>query len=139
MFQLVYVSAARELFSPADLAALLAKARANNSRLGVTGMLVYHDGNFMQVLEGEREVVRSLAARIELDPRHRNFIALRQREVTEREFGEWSMGFVDSSALAVEDRDAYSPLLRDPALAETFFRQPGQARVLLSSFRRNLR
>ena len=53
MIALVYVSAARKLFDEAELSALLTQCRANNARLGVTGVLLYADGNFMQALEGE--------------------------------------------------------------------------------------
>lgn len=139
MFQLVYASSAVDLFSAADLAALLKKSRDNNTRLGVSGMLVYHDGNFMQVLEGDHGTVTALAARIERDPRHRGFLRLMGRDIPEREFGEWSMGFVDSSAVSSEDRAAFSPMLRDPAAAAEFFATPGRAHVLLSTFRRNMR
>lgn len=139
MFQLVYVSSARALFTAADLAALLAVARVRNAELGVTGMLVYHDGNFMQVLEGDREVVLELSRKIERDPRHHGFLRLLGRELPEREFGEWSMGFVDATALSSDDVDAFSPVLRDPAEAERVFGQPGQARKLLASFRRSVR
>ncbi len=58
MFFLVYVSSAVRPFSRVDLDDLLATSRANNARVGITGMLLYKDGNFMQVLEGDEEAVR---------------------------------------------------------------------------------
>jgi hypothetical protein len=76
MFRLVYVSSAIAPFSQTELLDLLAKARAKNQRLDVTGMLLYKDGNFMQVLEGEETVVRELFACIERDPRHFGTIVL---------------------------------------------------------------
>ena len=60
MFHLVYVSSAVRPFSKSELVELLNVTRDNNSRLGVTGMLLYRDGNFMQVLEGGEPVVRAL-------------------------------------------------------------------------------
>lgn len=60
MIQLVYMSAALWRPTRSDLVTLLAKARQNNSQLGVTGMLLYHDGSFMQVLEGEEPAVIGL-------------------------------------------------------------------------------
>jgi len=51
---LVYVSSATELFSDTQLENLLLRSRQNNSTLGITGMLLYKDGNFMQCLEGPK-------------------------------------------------------------------------------------
>ena len=60
MFHLVYASSALQPFTKPELQALLEQARQKNAKLGVTGMLLYKDGNFMQVLEGEKETVRKL-------------------------------------------------------------------------------
>lgn len=100
MISTVYVSAARHAFTPAELEALLEKSRANNSRDGVSGVLLYRDGDFLQVLEGPEEAVRRTYARIARDPRHGGVIVLDESEITERNFGEWSMGFrrVDAAA-----------------------------------------
>ena len=100
MISTVYVSAARHAFTSAELEALLEKSRANNSRDGVSGVLLYRDGDFLQVLEGPEEAVRRTYARIARDPRHGGVIVLDESEITERNFGEWSMGFrrVDAAA-----------------------------------------
>jgi hypothetical protein len=76
MFQLVYVSSASRKFNTNELHELLVQARQKNRELGVTGMLLYKDGNFMQVLEGQQEVVSKLAEKIELDPRHKGIIVV---------------------------------------------------------------
>ena len=65
MFQLVYLSSASQPFSEDDLVALLTQARQNNTAHGLTGMLLYKDGNFMQVLEGDEAEVRRLFHTIE--------------------------------------------------------------------------
>ncbi len=93
VFQLVYASAAVGELGEEDLAAILASARANNKPAGITGMLVYHEGSFLQALEGDREVVEALYERIERDPRHTDALVLLRREVESRGFGRWSMGF----------------------------------------------
>jgi hypothetical protein len=93
MISIVYVSAARHAFSPAELEALLEKSRANNRRDGVSGVLVYRDGDFLQVLEGPEDAVRRTYARIARDPRHGGVIVLDESEITQRNFGDWSMGF----------------------------------------------
>ena len=67
--RVLYVAAARNPFSREELAALLAKSRANNERDGVTGMLLYRDGLFIQALEGPPGAMRALLARIRADSR----------------------------------------------------------------------
>ena len=67
---------------------------------GASGLLVYHGGAFLQVLEGLEAALNSLYAIIDDDPRHMNCRLLLRTEISEREFGEWSMGFVDPRAAA---------------------------------------
>ena len=98
VFQLVYASAAAGELGPEDLESILASARANNKPAGITGMLVYHEGSFLQALEGDREVVEALYERIERDPRHTDALVLLRGEVESRAFGHWSMGFHRSGA-----------------------------------------
>ena len=94
MQELIYASAAQTLFDPLQLGAILEVARRNNARLKVTGMLLYHEGSFFQVLEGEAETLRTLYARIKQDPRHRSLVELSRRDIERPSFGAWSMGFV---------------------------------------------
>ena len=98
MHQIVYTSSARHEFSPADLEKLLVSARMHNKAVGVTGMLVFHDGAFLQALEGEKRAVNEIFARIQNDPRHGDLAVLyRGPGPEQRVFGEWSLGFADSS------------------------------------------
>ena len=92
VFFLTYVSTATRELSQDDLNELLAQCRKNNAKRGITGMLLYKDGNFMQVLEGEETAVRSIYAKISGDPRHKGEILLQQGTEEERQFLGWSMG-----------------------------------------------
>jgi hypothetical protein len=94
MFELIYTSAAKVLLDPLQLGEILASARRNNPILGVSGILLYHQGSFMQLLEGEEQVLRTLYERIAVDPRHHRLATLRERTIESRSFGSWSMGFV---------------------------------------------
>ena len=99
-FQLVYVSAAVVPFSQADLRELLMKSREKNATLGITGILLFADGTFFQVLEGERTAVESLFNVIERDRRHANKLVISERMIHQKNFGNWCMGFVqDESAI----------------------------------------
>ncbi|TWT89477.1 BLUF domain-containing protein [Stieleria varia] len=96
LIQLVYASAATVEFSDEMLRELLRFARDNNHSLNVTGVLLFIDGTFFQVLEGEPQVVHSLYEKIEKDPRHTNVLQLASREIEERNFGQWSMGYIEN-------------------------------------------
>jgi hypothetical protein len=99
MIRLVYASAAKSPFGTEELATLLRGARANNSRLDITGVLLHHQGSFLQVLEGDPVAVEKLFERIGRDPRHDRLLVLGRFEVEERAFGEWSMGSLELKAL----------------------------------------
>lgn len=100
MFQLIYASAAVKPFTPEELSTLLATARKKNSAAGITGMLLYHAGSFLQVLEGSEEAITELFKVIEKDPRHTNVRVLLRDGIETPEFDEWSMGFVDTAKSA---------------------------------------
>jgi hypothetical protein len=96
MYQIIYASKTNQEFSAADLKKLLAHARLRNREAGVTGMLLFHDGVFLQALEGEARAVNEIFARIEIDPRHRYLSVLHRGPGPEgRVFGDWPMGYVD--------------------------------------------
>jgi hypothetical protein len=102
MLQLVYASAATLLFTRKDLVNLLKVARERNAASGINDMLLYHNKSFLQVLEGPKERVGALFTKIEKDPRHKNVLVLLRREIQEKEFENWSMGFVDTSKMAAQ-------------------------------------
>ena len=136
MFYLVYVSVAAEKASKDDLLEILARSRTNNAEAGITGMLLYKDGNYMQVLEGEEKAVRDLYARIRRDPRHLGIVTLVEGRRDNRCFGDWSMGFQDLSSPEARDVPGYSEFLNTPLTAEEFSSDPGQCERLLWAFKR---
>ncbi|QIN80232.1 hypothetical protein GBA65_18810 [Rubrobacter marinus] len=138
MFFLTYASTATQDLSKADLNELLAQCRKNNADLGVTGMLLYKDGNFMQVLEGEESTVRSLYAKIGGDPRHKGEILLQQGTLEERQFPGWSMGYRDLDSHEASSIPEYSEFLNTPLTGEEFSANPSRSQKLLLSFKRNM-
>lgn len=99
LFFLIYVSKPTEPLSDSQLDALLEKTRAANNSRGITGCLLYMDGCFMQILEGNRKTVLSLVEKIKRDPRHRDFRLVMQAAQQRRIFQDWSMGFRNLSRL----------------------------------------
>ncbi len=136
MHLLIYASSAAELFSQDELEQLLEKARRNNHALGVTGMLLYKDGNFMQLLEGPKEAVIGLIRKIELDDRHRGIIRLLEREQPQREFADWSMGFKRLESASGARLPGHSDFLERPLNDERFRQDPSLALQLLLTFKK---
>ncbi|MGD9602828.1 MAG: BLUF domain-containing protein [Gammaproteobacteria bacterium] len=128
MKQRYYASRAVRSFSAADLDDLLAKARANNLALGLTGLLVYSNGTFMQVVEGPAEAVDGMFRRIAGDPRH-ELLMEANRVIRERSFPEWQMGYVRLDAATASALPGYSAFFEPdfepatlPAIDPTFRR-----------------
>ena len=93
MRQLLYVSNTESDLALGELDDLLTVSRRNNELMGITGLLLFIDGGFLQILEGEERAVRELYTRIAKDPRHRNLRLMLDRENPGRAFPDWSMGF----------------------------------------------
>jgi hypothetical protein len=95
LVRLLYASRATEAIDQAALTSILSKSRANNPGAGITGVLCYSSGTFLQVLEGGRMPVNRLYNHIANDARHRDVILLSYAEIEERRFANWSMGQVN--------------------------------------------
>ncbi|WP_420455208.1 BLUF domain-containing protein [Rubrivirga sp.] len=124
--RLVYASSAVGALSPDDLLQIVRTSRRNNAAVGVTGALLYHDGNVMQVLEGPAEAVDGVFARVGADKRHRGVLTLLRETADERAFPEWSMGLLRPDDVSA---DGVGPLFEVAAPG------PERARRLLHSFR----
>ena len=93
MFYMLYISTAVKPMNYDELSALLQQCRDNNHERGITGMLLYQNGTFMQMLEGEKQVVLDLYDKIRNDDRHTGIHTVLSGDVEERNFKDWSMGF----------------------------------------------
>jgi hypothetical protein len=89
----IYCSAATNDFSPENLTTLLDECRKKNSKVGLTGMLLYSDRTFFQVLEGDRPVVEALLERLTMDKRHDRVTKIVLEPIDERSFAQWTMGY----------------------------------------------
>jgi hypothetical protein len=135
MLSVTYVSAAVHRQKPEILVDILRQSRTNNAAVGITGLLLHVDGNFIQALEGPDGAVLALLRRIEADARHSGMMILIRETLTERRFPNWAMGFHPTEDIPGEDRAALSSFLRETG--------GGSARVspaahLLDSFRRTM-
>ena len=130
---MAYSSVATRHFDRANLVELLAFARNHNETHGLTGMLLYVDESFFQILEGDPEQLHALYGRIEQDTRHSKVIKLLEVPIEKRSFSRWSMGY----AKVTREELANIPGLNDffgKGLAFTELGE-GKAKVLLDAFR----
>ena len=136
LHHLVYVSSATSLFRLPDLVGLLEQARELNARAGISGLLLYRDGAFLQVLEGAREAVHATYARIRADARHDRVVTLLDEPLAGREFADWRMGFVSLEDPAVLAQPDVSGFLTEPLSHAALSREPSRALRLLLLFKR---
>ncbi|MEM7143758.1 MAG: BLUF domain-containing protein [Verrucomicrobiota bacterium] len=90
-YRVVYISEATDSFSESELEELLEHARVNNRRLGISGILLYEQNFFLQMIEGPARSIISLYATIRKDPRHKNIFTISEGDAVERQFGQWTM------------------------------------------------
>ncbi|MBJ6367826.1 BLUF domain-containing protein [Snuella sedimenti] len=88
-----YISDSQNFKSEDNLLNLYNKAKTNNLKHNITGILIYKNGNFLQVLEGEQEMVDNTFKRISLDSRHKNIIKVINTTVEQRIFEDYNFGF----------------------------------------------
>lgn len=95
IFQLVYISKAVDDISYTDIEDILKVSRANNARDAITGLLIFRDGYFLQLLEGQEELVRATVAKIIEDDRNYKVFVMLETTGSSRLFEDWSMAFYD--------------------------------------------
>lgn len=129
----VYTSIASLQFEPAGLVEVLEQARTRNAGSGLTGILLFAEGNFFQVLEGTPDCVDALYERILHDTRHRAVTRVIREPITERAFASWTMGFCDIAKVELQGllgvNDFFDQISSAPDV------HAGRARKLIEAFR----
>ncbi len=134
----VYISSAR-IGHEREVVNILRVSRENNQRAGLTGLLAYKDGNFLQILEGPQSELMRTVDVIGRDRRHAGMIVLAKRRIEERLFPDWSMAFREIEQFSPEESDLCSRLLEDGLLEEKHQSKPDLCYQLLISFKKNMR
>ncbi len=135
LIQVIYASAAAPPFTPEALRTLLAKSRARNSLYGVSGMLLYHEGSILQVLEGPEDAVDRILSSVTKDVRHNKLRYLSRGPILRREFEAWSMGFIDASTMGFTRPQGY---LDYREMVRAMDQSSTHARKMLRFFREGL-
>jgi hypothetical protein len=97
IYQVIYSSQATNPMSLSDLEEILVDARAGNEKRNITGALLYVDGVFLQILEGDKDTVLNLIRSIKLDSRHSLLKVFHEAEIDARTFAGWRMAFLDAT------------------------------------------
>ena len=114
LVRLLYASRAINT-SPGAIDAILTQSRLHNPESGITGILCYGGGIFLQAIEGGRMSISALYGQIQRDVRHADVVLLHYEEISERRFGGWTMGHVNLSKLNTSVVLKYSELpILDP-------------------------
>lgn len=113
LVSLVYTSTAVSPLHAVELDELLEQARRFNDENAISGILLYREGRFIQVLEGPDDQVHDLMARIEADPRHEQVRILLTEPIDRRRFAEWTMGYQALSARESADRAGFRDSFHD--------------------------
>jgi len=136
LYFLIYVSIASDDLGREQLLDLLRVSRENNLRDDITGLLLYKERRFMQLLEGSETAVCATYGRVARDPRHHDATVLLEGETAERDFADWSMGFHDLDAEVARSTPGFSSFLNVRFSVFDFASDPSRAHQLLRIFRR---
>lgn len=109
LIQLIYVSTATHELNTDELNRILDSSVQHNEQNDVTGLLLYVEGSFMQVVEGPEKSIDELIGRLEHDSRHHSILVLSRSEVFTREFASWSMGFKSIVRADLRDHPHFVP------------------------------
>jgi hypothetical protein len=107
MHRIIYLSWASAPLAPGQLQEILGVARRRNTQLAITGILLYGNECFMQVLEGEEATVHTLYEQIKRDTRHCHITAYSDKPITQRAFADWAMAFQEITPPQLEEITGY--------------------------------
>lgn len=111
---LTYMSSAVGKPRQSDIDHLLTRARIRNEREQVTGILLFAEGSFMQVIEGPEAGIERVYSAIVSDPMHHNILELLHESIEMREFAQWSMAYREVGSREVDLRDDLAAKLDAP-------------------------
>ena len=139
MISLTYMSTATAPFDMEARKLLLKESRENNHAAGLSGMLLYAEGHFIQTLEGPAESVDATYRRISRDSRHRDHIVALRDDVAERMFGDWSMGFEELDLHEVGRLAGYNDFMSASSELQRTASNLGRAGIFHRIFRDRMR
>jgi len=135
MIKLIYASSAVYPFSEDELLSLLETAHENNAKRNITGMLVYGNGDFLQVIEGEEDQINTLFEIIKQDHRHTDITLIAKTHITQRTFTDWKMGFVHLDHITSQTLPNFSECMKVQLNSKRITDNPNYALGFLQAFK----
>jgi len=132
---IAYVSFSHKALSAKELEDLLFEIRRKNKKQDITGLLLYNDESFIQVVEGELSKLRELFERISKDQRHNNIVKLVEEPIEKRAFPDWYMGFRNISKEQADKIPGFSKFMISDNPQELLKGSTREIMKLLNSFR----
>ena len=134
LLQIVYISTAKREYTPVELEAILESSVRHNKQNGITGLLLYIKGTFMQVIEGEEPAMRETYGRIKGDDRHYNLVNLVETPLIEREFPSWHMALRTQASTSITRNPQFVRLVDGALNADKLKAKPSEALSILTQF-----
>ena len=134
MYYIVYVSSASKGFSEEELKKLSSVCQQHNNALHITGLLLFMEGNFIQVLEGEKEDVTGLYRKICEDASHHGIFKIIEGEMESRVFSKWSMGFYPVTSIRKEEIPGFTDITSDEFINYLFCETHPSVKLLKSFY-----
>lgn len=134
LYCLIYTSVSSQKMSDDDLKGLLEKSRTKNYTLDITGMLLYLDPYFIQVLEGEKTILEEIFDTINQDSRHEKVSIIYKQPLEKRYFSNWSMGFNKIRDKDIDNLEGFSDFLQRPN-STSITDLPSEIKTILNKFK----
>ncbi|WP_351125024.1 BLUF domain-containing protein, partial [Shewanella sp. T24-MNA-CIBAN-0130] len=132
LYHLIYASQETHKMGEDEILELLSKSKLANDKLSITGMLLYDERSFFQVLEGDKEIIENLFAHIAKDKMHEKVTKIIFEAIPERNFSKWSMGYSIVSSRDLNAIDGLNDFFSgENCLGDV---DEGRAKKLLSAF-----
>jgi hypothetical protein len=137
LIHIVYVSFASRDLKEEDLDDFLVNIRQKNKEYGITGLLLYNNGSFIQVIEGKKETIQNLFSVIKNDSRHNNVVMLHEEQIKQRDFPDWCMGYKKLSNRKSSKIPGFSDYMNSENPEKTIKNSTKEIMDLLESFRQH--
>lgn len=135
LIQIVYVSFSVKDLTENDLEELLVDIRKRNKVQKVTGLLLYNDGTFIQLIEGKTGIIQNLYEKIKNHRRHSNVVLLLDESIKKRAFPDWTMGYYKLNREQSGKIPGYSDFMQSKDSGKLIESASFEAMKLLNSFK----
>ena len=121
LHRIIYLSSASKDLTNEEVHNLLLLSKINNKKNNISGLLLFIDGNFIQVLEGDKDTINDLFQKIEKDTRHKNVTKVIEDTIESRQFENWDMGFSVINSKDLKEENDFKNFDFDNIFSKTDF------------------